>query len=96
MSKEPPNVDFDKSCGACIHFIRDDKSLWFKGDFCKAFPTSKGIPEELYFNGHYEPRPDLGQENNLVFEPDKEFIKKWKKFKTEHRKSREEKLKKLT
>ncbi|MCL2064035.1 MAG: hypothetical protein FWG98_06645 [Candidatus Cloacimonetes bacterium] len=35
--------------------------------YCDAFPD--GIPEDLYFESHKKPRPDLGQKNEVVFEP---------------------------
>ncbi len=62
-----------KSCFDCKHFKTEHKQIE-DGDFieeredffcCEAFPD--GIPDEVFENGHDKPRPDLGQNDDIVF-----------------------------
>jgi hypothetical protein len=70
MSREFSEIYYTgKSCHDCIHlYHRYYKNSSFLIHYCKAFP--KSIPSEIYNNGHYEPRPDLGQKCDTVFEYD--------------------------
>ena len=85
MLLPPQNAHTYKSCFHCIHFkteyINKDGRLERDEANCIAFPAPAGIPDEIYDNGHYEPRPDLGQTNDVVFEPNEEFIQscKWRR-----------------
>ena len=71
----PKNIDLNKSCWACKHLNQReendadyDYSKHCEGEiYCIAFPNE--IPSEIYNNGHFEPRPDLGQKNDIVYEP---------------------------
>jgi hypothetical protein len=69
----PANCDTYKSCWQCIHLkyrTPKERSVDYDklgDDYCDAFPDR--IPEEVYNNGHYEPRPDLGQSNDMIFVP---------------------------
>ena len=50
--------------------------------YCEAFPD--GIPEDVYFDGHDKPRPDIGQKNKIIFDYDPNtlespFWDKWNK-----------------
>ena len=53
-------------CLICKHFIS-------AGEYCKAYPD--GIPEAVYWTGHFLPKPD---DNGVQFEArddaDKEFV----------------------
>ena len=68
LFRKPNNVEFGKSCECCKHFFDDGDELPEFPIFtsCIAFPN--GIPDEVYNNGHFEPRADLGQKNDVVFE----------------------------
>ena len=83
MAVEPPNnVEFERCCWCCIHYksiYYDEDGLWGELQHCEAFPAPEGIPDEIYCNGHFEPRPDLGQKNAIIFEPDTEYIEACRK-----------------
>ena len=77
----PQNYFTEKSCMHCIHFRSDYETPEIEIDdypHCIAFPD--GIPDEIYDNGHYEPRPDMGQTNEIVFEPDMKYIEEMREF----------------
>ena len=78
----PANYKSTKSCWHCIHFKTEginEHGLKQQKAHCDAFPMPNGIPTEIYNKGHNKPRHDLGQVNDIVFEPDKEKIKLFKK-----------------
>ncbi|MCL2064970.1 MAG: DUF4065 domain-containing protein [Candidatus Cloacimonetes bacterium] len=87
MSFLPPeNFESGKSCWHCIHF----KTEYFTHDglkeyklHCTAFPLPDGIPSEVYHNGHDTPRPDLKQQNDIIYEADEEKLKDFKKLHNE-------------
>ncbi|MCL2065781.1 MAG: hypothetical protein FWG98_15615 [Candidatus Cloacimonetes bacterium] len=67
----PQNVDYEKCCWKCKHRksrenIKDNIITSWDILYCVAFPDE--IPFEVYDNGHFTPRPDLGQTNDVVFE----------------------------
>ena len=74
-------IDTFKSCNHCVHFekgdYKDKEGNIEEGIYCEAFPH--GIPSDVYHNGHYEPRHDLEQENDVVFVPHVKRIEYWKK-----------------
>ena len=78
----PQNMLTCKSCVHCVHYktklTKNDGKIKYDFPNCIAFPN--GIPDEVYDYGHYEPRPDLGQKNDVVFEPDDEQIDNHKKL----------------
>ena len=78
MILPPKNAYTNKSCFHCIHYktqyTREDGIIERDVPNCIAFPNPEGIPDEIYDFGHYEPRPDLGQKNDVVFEPNEELI----------------------
>ena len=75
----PDNFFTGKSCWHCVHykteFVNED-GLIVKLKNCDAFPAEDGgIPMVIYNEGHYKVRHDLGQKNDIVFEPDTKKIK---------------------
>ena len=83
MIVPPRNMDTFKSCFHCKHYRTEythhDGEIEYDVMNCVAFPYPDGIPSKIYHNGHFEPRPDLGQKNEVVFEPNEELIQRLKK-----------------
>ena len=65
--------------------------------YCEAFPLPNGVPDEIHINGHNEVRKDLGQVNDMVFEPDFDKIREYLNHYSTQDKLKwcEEKLKKI-
>jgi len=88
MFETPDLIYTGKSCFQCKHFkvnYESEEEIIHDYANCVAFP--EGIPDEVWVNGHYEPRPDLGQENEVVFDPNPIEVKFYAAHFTESRKA---------
>ncbi|MCL2065782.1 MAG: hypothetical protein FWG98_15620 [Candidatus Cloacimonetes bacterium] len=86
MLVPPDNYHTEKSCYHCKHIEYTYETEYGEMDDypnCIAFPD--GIPRIIYHNGHYVPRPDLGQKNEIVFEPDFKTIKRSRDYQKHHK-----------
>ena len=62
MSMLPPLCLFCKRKGRSVRDRKTDKWL----EYCEAYPNGDGIPEAVYWTGHFKPKPG---DNGLQFVP---------------------------